>query len=146
MTAITRDKPFVCDNPHDAHVWTKHEHEQQEVWEGLKEQEREAWEQRWADNDSALQDALSPPPRPRVESAPFTATPAPVVEDSASDKSGSRKVWTTEKLEELQAYRQAHTMPETAAKFGISEQRIRQLLPSDKPKASPFPGVIHRLK
>lgn len=54
--------------------------------------------------------------------------------------------WTPEKLAELSAYRDGHTMPETALKFGISEQRIRQLLPSDKPKATPFAGLIRRTK
>jgi hypothetical protein len=48
------------------------------------------------------------------------------------------KRWTSENLTDLQAYREAHTMQETAAKFGISEQRIRQLLPKKKPKPSPF--------
>lgn len=66
------------------------------------------------------------------------ATPAPVV-------TGGKK-WTPEKLAELKTYREAHTMPETAVKFGISEQRIRDLLPSKKPKAKPFAGLIHRMK
>lgn len=57
----------------------------------------------------------------------------------------SGKKWVPEKLAELAAYRAAHTMPETAAKFGISEQRIRDLLPSKKPKAKPFAGLIHRI-
>ena len=64
------------------------------------------------------------------------ATPAPV----------TGKRWTPEKLAELKAYREVHTMPETAVKFGISEQRIRQLQPSKKPKAKPFAGLIHRMK
>ena len=73
-----------------------------------------------------------------VQTAPAqTATPAPVV---------AGKKWTPEKLAELKAYREAHTMPETADKFGISEQRIRELLPSQKPKAKPFAGLIHRMK
>ena len=77
---------------------------------------------------------------------PQAATEAPAVAVSTSDKPGSRKIWTPEKLEELAAYRARYTMAETAVKFSISEQRIRKLLPSAKPKASPFPGVIHRLK
>ena len=68
-----------------------------------------------------------------------TATPpAPVV-------AGGKK-WTDEKLAELKTYREAHTMPETAVKFGISEQRIRELLPSEKAKAKPFAGLTHRIK
>lgn len=56
------------------------------------------------------------------------------------------KRWTPDKLAELSAYRDSHTMPETAAKFGISEQRIRRLLPSKKPRPAPFAGLIHRMK
>lgn len=75
------------------------------------------------------------------------AEPAPVATESASNKPGSREKWTPEKKSELQAYRESHTMPQTAAKFGISEQRIRQLLPRANPKkTSPFPGVIYRTK
>jgi hypothetical protein len=58
----------------------------------------------------------------------------------------ANKKWTPAKLAELAIFRGAHTMPETAAQYGISEQRIRQLLPSKKPKASPFTGLIHRTK
>jgi hypothetical protein len=57
-----------------------------------------------------------------------------------------RKKWTPEKLAELASYRATHTMPDTAEKFHISQSRIRELLPSKKLKASPFPGVIHRAK
>ncbi len=68
--------------------------------------------------------------------AQTTATPSPV----------NRKKWTPEKLAELAEYRESHTMPETAAKFRISETRIRQLLPRDKPKANPYAALIHRTK
>lgn len=64
--------------------------------------------------------------------------PAPVV--------AAGKTWTPEKLEQLKAYRETHTMPETADKFGISEQRIRRLLPSKRPTAKPFAGLINRMK
>jgi hypothetical protein len=74
------------------------------------------------------------------------ATPAHVVAESTSDKSGNPKRWTPEKLAELEAYRERHTMAETATKFSISEQRIRKLLPSATPKASFFPTVIHRAR
>lgn len=65
-----------------------------------------------------------------------TASPAPVA-------TGGVK-WTPERMAELKAFRKSHTMPETVKKFRISEQRIRQLLPSAKPKAKPFAGLIHR--
>lgn len=67
-----------------------------------------------------------------------TATPAPVV-------AGGKK-WTDEKLADLKAYRETHTMPETAEHFEISVQRIRDLLPSKKPKAKPFAVLINRAK
>jgi hypothetical protein len=76
------------------------------------------------------------------------ATSAPVVTDqtAAVEPAGDGKKWTPEKLAELAAYRTAHTMPKTASKFGISEQRIRQLLPTKKPKATPFTGLVHHTK
>lgn len=71
---------------------------------------------------------------------------APIVAESASNAPGNGKVWSPEKLAELKAYRAAHTMPETAKKFGISEQRIRQLLPSKKPKVKGYSAFTHRMK
>lgn len=65
---------------------------------------------------------------------------------AGSDAPGKGKVWTPEKLAELKAYRAAHTMPDTAAKFGISEQRIRQLLPRNKPKQKGYSAFTHRTK
>lgn len=91
----------------------------------------------WADEHQiAVHDGF----RLEVESAPATdnAKPAPVV-------AGGKK-WTPERLAELKAYREAHTMPETADKFGISQQRIRDLLPSKKAKATPFAGLGSRQK
>lgn len=76
---------------------------------------------------------LQIPPTP----APVTTTPALVVADG--------KKWTPEKLAELKAYREANTMKATAEKFGITEQRIRQLLPRDEPKTKTFAGMIHRI-
>jgi hypothetical protein len=66
------------------------------------------------------------------------ATPAPVV-------LGGKK-WTSEKLAELKAYRETHTMTETADKFEISEQRIRRLLPSGKPQKNPYSVFTHHIK
>lgn len=71
------------------------------------------------------------------------APPAPVA-DSASN--APTKKWTPEKLAELKAFRASHTMPETAKKFGISEQRIRELLPSNKPKSKGYSAFTHRPK
>ena len=83
--------------------------------------------------------------RNKPDTEPEQTHPAPTVEAVTPAPVTNRR-WTPEKLAELKAYREAHTMKETAAKFGIAEQRIRQLLPSDKPKAKPFAGLIHRMK
>lgn len=64
--------------------------------------------------------------------------PAPVA--------GHGKRWTPENLAKMKTYRETHTMPETASKFSITEQRIRQLLPSKKPRPTPFAGLVHRMK
>lgn len=65
--------------------------------------------------------------------------PAPAPDDKAATApsiadNATVKKWTAEKLAELATYRANHTMPETAHKFGISQQRIRELLPRKKPQ------------
>ncbi len=67
--------------------------------------------------------------------------PGPVVAASASGKR-----WTPEHLDELRRYRTQHGTKKAAAHFGISEARVRGLLPSEKPKATPFEGLIHRMR
>jgi hypothetical protein len=86
VTAITRDKPFVIDNPHDAHVRAKNDHEQREIWADIKKRS-DAFEikrdEYW---DNKLQDALSPPRPQRIAPAPPVADTAPVVSvEPASD-------------------------------------------------------------
>jgi hypothetical protein len=44
-----------------------------------------------------------------------------------------QKKWTPEKLAELRAFRDEHGTKAAAKKFGISEARIRQLLPTETP-------------
>lgn len=74
-------------------------------------------------------------------------TPAPSEHAATSAQvAGIGKKWTPKKLAELEAYRESHTMPETAKQFSISESRIRALLPRNKPKAKPFGALIHRMK
>lgn len=58
----------------------------------------------------------------------------------------TQKKWTPEKLGEIEQYRKKHTMAQTAQNFGISQQRIRQLLPTKKLKATPFAGLGGRKK
>jgi hypothetical protein len=48
-------------------------------------------------------------------------------------KATGRREWTDEELAELRAFRDEHGTKAAAKKFGISEARIRQLLPTEKP-------------
>lgn len=65
--------------------------------------------------------------------------PAPVVTENASNVPGSsKKVWTPEKLAEVRAYREKHGTKKAAQHYGVSEQRIRKLLPGNKPKAKGY--------
>jgi hypothetical protein len=68
-----------------------------------------------------------------VFSAQYQA-PAAAGSASPEPKATNEKKWTPEVMASLRAYREKHTMPETAAHFGISESRIRQLDPRKKPK------------
>lgn len=51
---------------------------------------------------------------------------------------GTAKRWSDEVKHELAEYREKHGTKKTAEHFGISEQRVRQLLPRDKPKKASF--------
>lgn len=74
----------------------------------------------------------------------FRANNGATAATSASD--AKEKKWTQERLAELAAYRETHTMSETAKKFGISQQRIRQLLPRSEPKLKGYSAFTHRTK
>ena len=71
---------------------------------------------------------------------------APVVADSASNAPGNGKVWTPEKLAEVKAYREKYGTRKTAEHYQVTEQRIRQLLPGEKPKAKGYSAFTHRPK
>lgn len=87
----------------------------------------------WAQGDASPDDVA---PLPTLANdAASSATAAPV-----------RAEWTPERLTALKAYRDAHGTKATAAHFGIHASRVRQLLPGDKPRPSPFPGVARRTK
>ena len=78
------------------------------------------------------------------EAAQAEPQAAPVVADSASNAPGNGKVWTPEKLAEAGAYRKKHGTKKTAAHYQVSEARIRQLLPGDKPKQKGYSAFTHR--
>ena len=92
--------------------------------------------------------AADSPLRHWVPDAPAKpqAAPAPVVADSASNAPGNGKVWTPEKLAEAGAYRKKHGTKKTAAHYQVSEARIRQLLPGDKPTPKGYSAFTHRMK
>lgn len=58
----------------------------------------------------------------------------------------SGKRWTAGRLAELRAYREAHKMKATAEHFGVSPQRVRQLLSRDKPAPCSFSVFQHKTK
>jgi hypothetical protein len=51
-------------------------------------------------------------------------------------KSPGGEKWTPERKDELRAYRDEHGTKAAARQFGISEARVRQLLPTEKPPAT----------
>jgi hypothetical protein len=66
--------------------------------------------------------------------------------DSRSANGAIQGQWTDERLAKLKAYRDANTMKNTAAEFGISQQRIRQLLPRNSGKSKGHSVFTHRIK
>ena len=77
---------------------------------------------------------------------PQAAAPAPVMTDSASNMPGNGRVWTPEKLAEVQAYRDAHGTKAAAEHFKVSEQLIRRKLPSKKSTPKGYSAFTHRPK
>ncbi len=71
---------------------------------------------------------------------------APLAIESASTAPGNGKVWTPEKLAEVKAYREKYGTRKTAEHYQVTEQRIRQLLPGEKPKAKGYSAFTHRPK
>ena len=77
-----------------------------------------------------------------------TPSPAPVATESASGggEPVTGKRWTPEKLAELKSYREKHGTKKAAEFFRISEQLIRQKLPSEKPQPKGYSAFTHRMK
>ena len=57
---------------------------------------------------------------------------------------GTRKVWTSERLEELRDFRAAHGTKEAAKWASVSESRVRALLPRNKPATTGYSAFTHR--
>lgn len=90
--------------------------------------------------------AAQQPEPAAVEASPVqpqAAAPAPVMTDSASNMPGNGRVWTPEKLAEVQAYRDAHGTKAAAEHFKVSEQLIRRKLPSKKPTPKGYSAFTH---
>jgi hypothetical protein len=74
------------------------------------------------------------------------ALSASSVEGDGSD-GGTEKLWTAERLAKLKRCREEDGTKAAAEVFGISPQRVRQLLPKRPPTASPLPvATRHRVK
>lgn len=54
--------------------------------------------------------------------------------------------WTPDRLQELRAYRAAHGTKKAAEHFGISQSRVRALLPGDKPQPKGYSAFNPRAK
>jgi len=82
------------------------------------------------------------------DASPDDVAPLPALaNDDASSATAApkrTKKWTPEALAELRAYRVAHGTKKAAAFAGVSDGRVRQLVPYKPP--SPFPGVARRAK
>lgn len=102
-----------------------------------------AFEDAEAEWDAAYQAWLTKMVRCLLE--PQAAAPAPVA-DSASSEPSNGRVWTPEKLAEVQAYRDAHGTKAAAEHFKVSEQLIRRKLPSKKPTPKGYSAFTHRPK
>jgi len=90
-----------------------------------------------------LAEALSFETADKVASADLTNPKDPLPPPSL----GTPTRWSPEMLERLSKFRELHGAKAAAKEFGISEARVRQLLPSAKrqaPRAGPFDGWIHR--
>jgi hypothetical protein len=78
---------------------------------------------------------------PEPQAAPVVAVGA---SDSVEPVTGKR--WTPENLADLKSYRDKHGTKKAAEFFRISEQRIRQKLPSEKPQPKGYSAFTHRMK
>lgn len=98
-----------------------------------------------ADQARTLADSLGLSLPPEL-SAAQPPQPAPQAEAPAVGAPAGGKKWTAERLAELAEYRAKHGTKKAAETYGVSASRIRELLPSGKPKATPFTSIVHRLK
>lgn len=84
----------------------------------------------------------------RALAAAFTARNDASVSASGADVSAVEqpKKWTDEKIAEMRAYREKHTAQETGDRYGISRQRVDELLKKDKTPSSLWGGLTHRIR
>jgi len=72
--------------------------------------------------------------------------PTPFSAVGASSSTSSVKFWTPEKLTEAKDRREKYGTKETAKYYGVTVQRIRRLLPSDKANSTGYSAFTHRPK
>ena len=94
---------------------------------------------RMLNDEQLIEHYQTPEPAPEREPADSTAGP---LDGSVSNG----KKWTPEKLAEVAAYRKEHGTKKAAEHFKVSEQLIRQKLPSAKPKPKGYSAFTHRTK
>jgi hypothetical protein len=63
---------------------------------------------------------------------PPTEAAAPTESKMPPAANGTKKLWTPERLEQLRSYREKHGTSAAAKQFGVSDTRVRDLLPGDK--------------
>lgn len=66
----------------------------------------------------------------------------PIAQQDAPSLPVNNKRWTDEKKAELRTYRERYGTKRAAEHFGITEQRVRQLLPGAKKWVTPFQGLV----
>ena len=94
---------------------------------------------RMVGDEQLIEHYQTPEPAPEREPADSTAGP---LDGSVSNG----KKWTPEKLDEVAAFRKKHGTKKAAEHFKVSEQLIRQKLPSAKPKPKGYSAFTHRTK
>jgi len=85
--------------------------------------------------------AIAPAEAEGTAAAVTAATQAAPVE-----KKGQGLEWTPERLAELKTYRAQHGTKAAGEKYGITDTRIRALLPGDKPQQQGYSAFTQRPK
>ncbi|MDI4632636.1 hypothetical protein J7U46_06225 [Pelomonas sp. V22] len=103
----------------------------------------------WAEENQAIKidPALKRAASSAARLAPAVAKAEEFQEPAQRSPNGTAKKWSADDLAQLSRFREKHGTRAAAEEFGISEARVRKLLPKIKvAAASPFAGLTHRIK